>query len=735
MTSLDNLHIKSDYERLIHALDPLWKIGRSVPTRTTHVFNRSLYYNRIFIAKFSDEDFHVFEKIYEFIKTEGYQHPIVIAERIRLELDKPETVTDRTIQEQIIKKGIVSKEQAKEYYPEAYATVYHDNIALVATKQVEEVYAVDPCNPEKGEQPYYKIGSVWVDKDCKPIDFRKHCTSTWNMRKIVRTGEATLEDAFYYTPGTCLEVVGDIAQHVLKTHIIPALYQLNQIYTTKLISEIPAEDYEHYESTIIDYYRDTIKLFDDFEKLSLKERCRYKTFLAFLKSLEARKKVLLNNNTYLVYTDIRKLVGLGDLDYTQWFKYVPQHYSEDNFVLTTMYKSCVEGLRQHESMLAYFEQTGFACGEPSAIDDVKYLNLHNRIKKDIKCLQDILTTNDPVIVKALTLPYTTGEKLQSESVTEPKVQTFQEFVFELQCRIYNVLSAPSKIVGFTFSMEQMKYTDPVYSHIQKVGEQAAPYMLNIFDILHFKLSGRAAHMMLTNRISWKIAGEQRRFYRNPTEAYIPFYAEKRKFLNTADNFNEVALYFVRNINDLCKMGLRDPNRTVTAFNYEGVRYLLNCATLKMQVMLPSCRRSSYDLYMLALDYRDGRISKTELKSKCNDPSLVEFITAEKNNAVSKINRFTHYLCKQTLDKLHAKYGTELPKPAWAEYHAKKAEALSVAIYRYLSLAKNSPRWQSLLVNADAKIEQFNDWLDQQKTKFAASVCNLDVSVTEGVEAC
>lgn len=711
MTSLNNLHINAELERLIYALDPNWKIGKSVPTRRDHIYNRSLYYNRVFIAKFTDEDFHTYEHIYEFIKIQGYEHPKVIQERIRLKLEEPSIITDSKIRKELIKKNIITKEQAKKEYPLEYAEIYQDEQLLIANEQVPMAYAVDPYNPAAGYQTYYKLHEGWADKYGNFIDFRKPCKSTWEMRKMIAMKQANLEDAFCYTEGTCLEVIGDIAQHVLKQHIIPALYNLSED------TKVQAEQNATYTATVLTPEKTLTKYFkeckyilkDVFERVRLVKRDSI-LLLYFGSTVQELKKLthqLINDESVqmTIATDEcqKQFAKLFELD----------RDTSADVIRTTLNNYldwCEAQYKIHTELLT-------ACEESMKADLANaksYIGLHNTVRKDASVLQSVLTSDDPVIVRALTLPYTTGELL-AESV-QPIVQTYKSFIIELQRRIYSIMSAVPKLVSFDFNKCSLRF-DPVYSHIQRKDNQAVPYMNLVEQVMLFKQSGYEAHLRHINRCDEIINREHKRFQRNHTEPYIPFFADKRKVLNSDSySFSDRVKYIINGVNDLREMGWRAIEKCVTAFNSEGIRYRVNCDTLEIIACGSSCYKSSNYLYNLGVEYYNGTKTLQDVKYRCNDPELVKMLTVPnyKDSVLFKVQRTYNGKVWRKREILKQKYPEQMTPEMWDDLD--------------LELAEHRPRlWQAALdkhlgtdmfggykavrsIQGFSKIEEFKKWL-------------------------
>lgn len=711
MTSLDNLHIKSEYERLIYVIDPLWQIGRSVPTRKDHIYNRSLFYNKKFVCRFCDEDFHVFEKIYDYIVNEGDDNHVVIKERLRLGLISPETVTDKTFRKEIIRKGLVTKEQAKQYYPEEYSYYYHDKSEpLFITREYPIAIATDPYEPELGLQTYYKTPYGWTDEQGNVLDFRKSCKSTWDMRKMVAMQQATLEDAFYYSEGTCLEVFGDIVQHVLTTHIIPALYKVSEdakVRKEQTLNKFKYNPIINAEDAITYFFDSAITAIETASNAATKMR-RFKQFhyTACIKQLLLYVDKLLNTEgtQLLTETDDFKshIATLKSLDDSQ--------ATDENLkIFKQFYDWCAEQFKVHTDLFNSFKE--ILNTEIENID--QYINIHNKIKDDITLLHAILTTNDSIIVKALTLPYTTGE--QSFIKASPKIQTYREFVYELQCRIYKIMSATPKLVGFTYDRIATCYK-PEYSHKQKINNQAAEFMNLVIDIMTFNSSGYEAHLRYLKRQTATINREHKRFSKNHTEPYIPYFAEKRKKLNTC-SLMECALFIAQYVNDLRDMGWRAIKKSITAFNYKGVRYQLDCDTLKLTAWMPACHKDPMQLYQIVLDYHKGEITATDVAKLCKDPLLVQKITAEKNSIYTRIVKTFNGKQHRLRTQLKEKYPEKLTREMWNEidYQLTKQHDshLRGAIFKHLRTDCNSIHGYELFNIADAKVQQFNDWVSKQ----------------------
>lgn len=709
MTCLDNLHIKSEYERLIYEIDPLWQIGKSVPTRKNHIYNRSLLYNKKFVCRFCDEDFHVFEKMYDYILNEGDDNHVVIKERLRLGMIEPSVVTDKVFRKDLIRRGYVTKEQAKQYYPEEYSWYYHDKSEpLFVTREYPTAYAKDPSKPELGVQTYYKTPYGWTDEHGTLIDFRKPCKSTWDMRKMVAMNQANVEDAFYYTEGTCLEVIGDIAQHVLKTHIIPALYNVSEeAKRREKQASVDNKATIDMEEVLAAYFSENYKLIEMLTVLMDAQK-RLKNFHYKNVVAQVQKSILtiLQNETvkFITCTDefrthIKQIQALCGLDYSdEYFK-----------TLTQFGDWCKEQYKIHSELISTYKMTA----ETELANIKRYINLHNAVKDDAKLLQAILTTTDPVIVNALTLPYTIGEPIVSGVCT--KVQTYQSFIHELQERIYKLMSATPRLVGFKYDKITLQF-NPICSHRQRIGTQAAEFMNHVYKVMTFQSSGYEAHLRHIGRWAVPCKVEHNRFMRCHTEPYIPFFAEKRNTLATS-NIIQSTLYMAQGVNDLRDMGWRDVRKNITAFNHEGMRYRLNCDTLELTPVCPVCPLTPEQLYALAVNYRNGCVTAKDVAKQCKDPLMTEKITAKKNNVLTKISqiyRGTYYFARK---KLIEQCPDEITPDMWKSINATLRQRTDRfyknAIYKCLSTWTNSRHTIQLEDIACEKVNQFNTWLNKQ----------------------
>lgn len=612
----EQFNIKYSKEQEIYTKDPYWRLGKSIPKRKSGVYYCSFYYNGKFVRQFEDT-FSIMDDIEKFIETEGYSHPVVVLERIHLGLIDPEFVSDEKIQKQLIAEKFVSEEFAKKHYAKVFKQrTIKERLRIPDQKKIVSVTIeektddfdpsdknFDPYEPVESlrriknstsnvkQVTYYRVGSKWVDCNGEALDTRISCKSIWDMRKLSATGKATLEDAFLYTPGACLQVIGDIMQRVISKQIIDGLYKLSKALEETDISSLSASEQEN-----IEYY----------------------------------------------------------------------------------------------------------------------MNLYKEVQDSAECMQWVLTSTDSTIIKALTLPYITGEPLLDES--NIKVQTYQEFIFSLQMRLYNLMSSKPKLVSFKkVPFIKDKY-EPVFDHELLTGTKAAPYMNLVYNIMTYQMSGYEAYLSFNHKWIGVVRREHARFMHDHMHQFIPFYREKTKVMAAMKSFNDKVVYMCTHINELCDMKLRDSKDRITAFNHEGIRYQLNCETLEMRGFMGVCKLTPEQLFELIQNYNDKAITDAELADRCkHDEDLIQLITDPKKQKelITKINRTYAWYRKQRSDKMKAKYGSNWNRTVWSEFNATELIDRRKALNKHLHISFGSKHNALLMKKAEETIEQFTLWWTTQ----------------------
>ena len=169
------------------------------------------------------------------------------------------------------------------------------------------------------------------------------------------------------------------------------------------------------------------------------------------------------------------------------------------------------------------------------------------------------------------------------------------------------------------------------------------------------------------------------------------------------------LYIAKNIRDLVEMGLRDS--MITAFDYEGMRYQLNCETLEMRGFMLTCHLTPAELYQLGNLYQEGAISYSQLLKCCKDENLVAQLITEhkKENLLFKVKRAFNWYRRQRSQKITEKYGEKWSREVREEYYESESTDLKRALNKHLYVLNGSAYAQQLSEYAEQKIQQFHDW--------------------------
>ena len=131
--------------------------------------------------------------------------------------------------------------------------------------------------------------------------------------------------------------------------------------------------------------------------------------------------------------------------------------------------------------------------------------------------------------------------------------------------------------GFKWNSLLNSY-EPVFAPKPMTAEKRQEF----FDLMHSviigEMSGHEAALRFTNQHWAKIAKESKRYEKHLTQ-YVPFYNDRWKKLNVSNfSFGSVVSYVKRSIKDLIRLGFRDESKSVTAFNYDSLRFTVDVNT-------------------------------------------------------------------------------------------------------------------------------------------------------------